>query len=230
MRRVHVVIFAFLCTFLLTGCIKFDVALEINKDATVSGSMIFAISDSLAGLDDGNSNEDNLVEQSINTEAEGVTTSEYKEGGFTGTKYTFDRVPFEEFNKSGAGDEDSLKLIRDGNRLTVKGILDFSSEETSQDTEEFALGEDFAESLLSGIDLNISIKFPVRVLESTGTISEDGRTVTWKPKWGEKVDLTTTVEIPSNSPVVIIISILGLLAVLISLFFVYKKSRKTKRK
>ena len=228
MKKIQIAIYTILCSILLSGCIKFDVALEINRDATVSGDIVFALSDSLASLGGGGSNEDNLVSESINTEANGVTASEYKEGGFTGTKYSFDRVPFEEFNKNGTSDENALKLIKDGNKLTVKGILDFSTEEVDQDTDTF--GEEFAANILSSFDINISIKFPVKVLESTGTISEDGRTVTWKPKWGEKVDLTTTVEIPSTSPILIVIGIVALLILITVGIILLSKNRIKKKK
>jgi hypothetical protein len=119
-------------------------------------------------------------------------------------------------------------LIKDGNKLTVKGILDFSTEEVDQDTDTF--GEEFAENILSSFDINISIKFPVKVLESTGTISEDGRTVTWKPKWGEKVDLTTTVEIPSRSPILIVIGIVVLLILITVGIILLSKNRIKKKK
>ena len=204
-----------------------DMNLVINKDSTVSGSMIFAISDSLAGLAETNSDESNPLEDAINTEAEGITESEYKSGGYTGTKYTFDRVPFEDWNKDNADGESSFKLIRDGNLLTVKGVFDLSDGENEDSGNDLgAFGDEFAKSITSSFDINISVKFPVKVLESTGSISDDGMTVTWKPKYGDKVDLTTTVEIPSGFQVIYLFMILGLLGVAASVFFILKKSRK----
>jgi hypothetical protein len=68
---------------------------------------------------------------------------------------------------------------------------------------------------------------PVKVLESTGKISEDGMTVSWKPKYGEKVDISTTVEIPSGFQFIYLIIILGLLGVGALIFLILRKSRKT---
>jgi hypothetical protein len=205
-----------------------DVNLIINKDATVSGSMVFAVADSLAGLSEDNSNDSDPLKDSFNTEAEGVTESEYKSGGYTGTKYTFDRIPFEEFNKGNSEGENEFKLIQDGNRLTIKGLVDFSQTDSEDPSSDLgAWGDEFAKSITSSFDINISVKFPVKVLESTGKISDDGMTVSWKPKYGEKVDISTTVEIPSGFQFIYLIIILGLLGVGALIFLILRKSRKT---
>lgn len=203
-----------------------DINLVINKDATVSGNMIFAISDSLAEMGDQTTEDSNPLQDSINTEAEGVTESEYKSGGYTGTKYTFDRVPFDKFNSEGSTDEGSLTLLREGNKLTVKGFIDLSNEETDSSAGDLGdWGDALAQSLTSSFDMNITIKFPVRVIESTGKISDDGLTVTWEPTYGEKLDLTTTVEIPSGVPAPLIVLGLALLIGSASGFVFYKKRR-----
>ncbi len=76
-------------------------------------------------------------------------------------------------------------------------------------------------------DLDISVKFPVKVLSTTGTISEDGRTVSWKPQLGEKVDLTTTVELP-NQNFILVGVIAGIIALVTALLFFILRSRRKK--
>ena len=49
-RKVAATFAAILASFLLTGCIKLDMDLTINKDRTVSGTVIGAVSDYLAEL------------------------------------------------------------------------------------------------------------------------------------------------------------------------------------
>jgi hypothetical protein len=227
MRRLIALSAIFSSCLLLTSCIKMDVNLVINKDATVSGSMIFAVSDSLAEFGNDNSEESNPLEDAINTDAEGVTESVYKSDGYTGTKYTFDRIPFEEFNKGNTDGGNGFQLIQEGNRVTVKGSLDLStadSQDSNSDLGEW--GDEFAKSITSTFDININVKFPVKVLESTGTISDDGMSVSWKPKYGEKVDLTTTVELPSGFQIVYLIIGIGLVGVGITVFLILRKSRK----
>jgi hypothetical protein len=219
MHKLRLVIALLLSTILLTGCIKMDLALEINSDKTVSGTLIYAISDALSEL--GTTSEDtDPTADLFDTSAEGVTVSEYKEDGYTGTKITLDRVPISAFNKQG-GESGGFQIIRDENLITLKGELDLSSGDTD-DSDISEWGDALAKSLFATADLNISVKFPVKVLSTTGTISEDGRTVSWKPQLGEKVDLTTTVELPNRNLILIGIAAAALLLLIIAFLVVFK--------
>lgn len=192
--------------FLLTGCIKFDMALEVNKDSTVSGTVIFAMSDALASLAGAGSTDSiTPTDGLVDSKAEGVTTSKYSEGGFTGQKITLDRVPFSEFTKGG-GKEGDLAITKVGNLITLNGFLDLSSSDTSTQNGSDELSKDMAASMMSSADLKVSIKFPAQVIKSTGTISEDGRSVSWVPKFGEKLDLATTVQLPSSNGISLIMA------------------------
>ena len=196
-----------------------DLALEINSDKSVSGTLIYAISDALSEL--GTTSEDtDPTADLFDTSAEGVTVSEYKEDGYTGTKITLDRVPISAFNKQG-GESGGFQIIRDENLITLKGELDLSSGDTD-DSDISEWGDALAKSLFATADLNISVKFPVKVLSTTGTISEDGRTVSWKPQLGEKVDLTTTVELPNRNLILIGIAAAALLLLIIAFLVVFK--------
>ena len=219
MHKLRLVIALLLSTILLTGCVKMDLALEINSDKTVSGTLIYAISDALSEL--GTTSEDtDPTADLFDTSAEGVTVSEYKEDGYTGTKITLDRVPISAFNKQG-GESGGFQIIRDENLITLKGELDLSSGD-NEDSDISEWGDALAKSLFATADLNISVKFPVKVLSTTGTISEDGRTVSWKPQLGEKVDLTTTVELPNRNLILIGIAAAALLLLIIAFLVVFK--------
>lgn len=219
MHKLRLVIALLLSTILLTGCVKMDLALEINSDKTVSGALIYAISDALSEL--GTTSEDtDPTADLFDTSAEGVTVSEYKEDGYTGTKITLDRVPISAFNKQG-GESGGFQIIRDENLITLKGELDLSSGDTD-DSDISEWGDALAKSLFATADLNISVKFPVKVLSTTGTISEDGRTVSWKPQLGEKVDLTTTVELPNRNLILMGIAAAALLLLIIAFLVVFK--------
>jgi hypothetical protein len=178
----------------LSSCVKLDLNLEINKDSTVSGTMIFALVDSLAAMGDSTQEEESPTDSFVSPTTKGVKVTEYKEDGYTGQKFTLDRVPFSEFGKDSSGESD-FKVKRTGNKITVTGFLDLGSGEDSSSGSDW--GDALAKSIMSSADLKISIKFPAKVLKSTGEISEDGKTVTWRPELGEKVDLTTTVELPT---------------------------------
>ena len=223
MNKLRILIVILFTSVLLTGCVKMDLALEINADKTVSGSLIYAISDGLAELGT-TSDETDPTTDLFDTSAEGVTVTEYKENGYTGTKVILDRVPMSAFNKEG-GESGGFQIIREENRITLKGELDLSTEETEgSDIDEW--GDALAKSLFATADLKISVKFPVKVLSTTGTISQDGRTVTWKPQLGEKVDLTTTVELPNKNFILLGIIGAAIILALIILLIVMKARKK----
>jgi hypothetical protein len=200
-------------------------ALEVHKDSTVSGTMIFALSDSLAAMADESSDTSDAAAGLVDENTEGVTVVDYKEGGFTGKKYIFSHVPFKAFNEGGTKDGE-LRFKRDGDKITISGNLDMG--EASPGSEEDDWGAEFTKSLMATADLNISIKFPAKVISSTGTISADGTTVSWKPKFGEKLDLTTTVQIPSSSLIAIVVGALGLILIIIIAILVVNSRRKKK--
>jgi len=207
----------------LSSCVKLDMNLEINKDSTVSGTMIFAVVDSLAAMGDSTQEEESPTDSFVNPTTKGVKATEYKEGGYTGQKLTLDRVPFSEFGKNSSGESD-FKVKRVGNKITVSGFLDLSTGEDASSGSDW--GDALAQSIMSSADLKISIKFPAKVLKSTGEIGEDGKSVTWRPELGEKVDLTTTVELPTAKIGAVIGGLLALIALAGAGIFVLVRRKK----
>jgi hypothetical protein len=223
MRKIATLIGIIGLTLSLTSCVKLDMSLEVNKDSTVSGTMIFALVDSLAEMGDTSKENDSPTDSFVNPTAKGVTVSDYKQGGYTGQKFTLDHVPFSEFG-NGEGADSDFKIKRAGNRITVSGFLDLSSGDTGDSGSEW--GDALAKSILSSADLRISIKFPAKVVASTGEISEDKQSVTWRPKMGEKVDLTTTVEIPSLKVGLLVGAAASLMAIVGGVAFLISRRKK----
>ena len=204
----------------LTGCVKFDLDLVVNKDSTISGSMIFAVSDTLASLGETeNSTETDVSDELIDPKTKGVSIEEYKKGGFTGQKITLDRVPFSEFQKG--GESGDLTITREGDLITLNGFLDLAMDEGAQSEDIWAA--ELAKSLFSSADLGIRITFPFEVVSTQGELSEDRRTVTWEPKIGDRVDLTTTVKIPSLIPIIPIAAAAVLLLLIIIIVLIRRK-------
>lgn len=211
--------------FLLTGCVKFDVDLVVNKDSTVSGTMIFAISDALNSLGQGNESENmDVTDELVDPNTKGVSVEEYDQGGFKGEKITLDNVPFSEFQKG--GDSGDLTITREGNLITLNGFLDLSMEDTGNSEDEFS--QAIASSLFASADLRIRISFPAPVVSTTGELSEDRRTVTWEPKIGDRLDLTTTVELPS--PPIFLFAGIGILVFLVMLLILFGVKRQKNKK
>ena len=199
-RKVVAIIAAIVSTFLLTGCIKLDMDLTVNRDRTVSGTVIGAVSDYLAAMaeesDDTSSNSlTSELDSLFDENTPGVTVKEYKSGGFTGQQYILDHVAISELSGDGA-DADSFNIKIVGNQVNVSGVLDLSmDEDTSSSLELF--GGDLAKSLFSSAQMRIAVRFPGKVISSSGEISADGKQVIWTPVIGERNELSATVELPN---------------------------------
>ncbi len=194
--------FAVFCiplAFLLTGCIKLDMALTVNKDKTMSGTVVLAFADSLATLgtnsDLSGTSSTGGLDNMIDKKAKGVSVSKYHQGGFTGEKVTFDHSPLKSFSSASQKDG-SFAIDVKGNRAYISGTFDLSSTGT-QSSNSSSTDDALTKAMFAGAQFRISVTFPGKITKSTGEISQDRRTVTWNPTFGEKTNLATTVALDS---------------------------------
>lgn len=215
--------------FLLTGCVKMDIALTVNKDKTMNGTVVIAIADSLAALDtssgssgtSGTGGLDNLVDK----KAKGVTVSKYHQGGFTGEKVTFDHAPLKAFSSSSQKDG-SFAIDVKGDKAFITGALDLSTTGT-QSSDASSMDDTLAKAMFAGAQFRITVTFPGKITKSTGEISKDRRTVTWNPSFGDKTDLATTVAL-DTPPNLILLAVGGaLLIALIAWLIILNRKKKT---
>ena len=186
---------------ILTGCIKLNMNLGINSDDTVSGSIQFGVQKELLDLT-GQSVEDLLgTAAPFPSDAPGVTVEPFDDGEFAGQEFTFDSVPLDEFNSGGfagtgaAGlsgvtgtSGDTLNISREGDTFVVTGVLDMSSG-LSGATGPF--GGSGGADLFQTADIRIAITFPGEVIQAGGG-QVDGNTVTYVPKFGERLEIDAT--------------------------------------
>ena len=74
--------------------------------------------------------------------------------------------------------------------------MDLSSTGT-QSSDPTSTDDALTKAMFASAQFRISVTFPGKVSKSTGEISQDRRTVTWNPAFGEKTDLATTVDLDS---------------------------------
>ncbi len=222
MKKIAAALALVLASLTLTSCVKMDINLIVNEDATVSGYTIFAFEKSLAEMagSDSSSPADDL----INTDAKGVTVTKYDQDGFVGEKYTFQNVPFSEFSKSSSA-EGQLAFTLDGNLVSVTGALDFTSGDGSEESDPYT--DSIAKSMMALAQLDIAITFPGKIVKTTGQISEDGHTVTWTPVLGEKLDLATTVELPGGTSLILPLAGLAALVAAGAVIFLIARRKKS---
>jgi phosphatidylinositol mannoside-binding LppM-like protein len=204
---------------LLSACIKLDMNLTVNSDDTVDGTIIFALNKQLIQLS-GQSADDLLGSSGpIATDAPGVSTSPYEDDEFQGQKITLDNVPLSRFNDENNG-QDSLRIEHQGDTYVVSGALDLS--QTGASGASGVTGLPDAQQLFASAQMKVSITFPGPVTESNGKV--DGNTVTWVPKFGQRLELhavadasgggssTTLILLIVAAVVVILAVILGVIA------------------
>jgi len=206
-------------TVMLSGCVRLGIDLQVNKNKTVSGTMVFALADSLAAL--GGSSTSLTQGGLIDSKTPGVTTLPYSKDGFTGQEYVLKDVPISAFKPM--GQDNSFSISETPTRITVSGYLDLSSTSGGDATSSL-----LASSILSTADIHVTIKFPYDVVSSTGVISSDRRTVTWHPKLGEKTKLEAVIAIPSGSIAIEIVGVVVvvLLAIAVGAFIGRQRKRK----
>jgi hypothetical protein len=208
----------------LSGCIRLNMDLKVNDDGTVSGAIVFAVSDALAGLGSGTTDNGLGTTPMVDPKAKGVTEVPYKEGGFTGQKFILNHTPLSAL-ENGQNKEGSISIVRSGKHIRVSGFLDLTMKDQGTSDPLGALSGDFAASMFAGADLRISITVPGKIVKSTGEISADGKTVTWRPKMGQKTDLATTVDLPSV-PWTLIGGGVALLIALLTALLVIRSQKK----
>ncbi len=207
-------------TLMLSGCVRLGIDLEISKNKTVSGTMVFALEDSLAALGGAGTS----LPQSglIDAKTPGVTVHPYSKDGFTGQEYVLNNVPISAFKPK--GQDDSFSITETPSRITVNGYLDLSSTSGGDATSSL-----LASSILSTADIHVTIKFPYDVISSTGVISSDHRTVTWRPKLGEKTQLQAVIAIPSASNILDIVGVVVVVILGVALGALLGRQRKRKK-
>lgn len=201
----------------LAGCMKVDMDMTLSEDDTVSGSIVMAVSNSLAetmGMEPGELWKQAGGELSQNL-PEGTSQEPYSDDEYTGTKYTFTEAPISQI--SGEGGED-LSITRDGDDYVVDGTMNLSE------------GADQLKSLPQNVqdafDVTLAITFPGPVSDATGAV--DGNTVTWTPKVGENTEIHAVGSATAGSsfPWWIVGLVVGLVVIGLVVWFVVRNNRR----
>jgi hypothetical protein len=179
---------------LLSGCIKAHQELVLHEDNTVSGTIVFALSRSLAELAGGDVDE--LLSQMDEGDSpvpEGVEydSAPYDDDEYVGREYTFSNAPLETFDAA----SEEVSIVREGDTFVVSGTLDLSGEEF--DPSQAPGGQE----ILDSFDVRIAVTFPGPVESANGEIS--GKTVSWEPSLGERLEMSavgSAIESGGGSP------------------------------
>jgi LppM domain len=172
----------------LTGCIKIDLALDINENEAIDGEIILALSRELAQLT-GQSREQLIgqFEADVMRDApEGVTKESYRTEGLEGTRLILDDVPVDAFDPI----EETLSIVHEGDHYVVNGMFDLAA--VSDLGELSDLNKTSFEGVADTMDVRIAITFPGEVVDHNGELA--GQTVTWIPTGVEAIEIYARAE------------------------------------
>lgn len=187
----------------LAGCVRFQADLTLTPGNTVDGSIVVAV---LVSEDTDEAREQALgaasqIEADLLgslRDASGVTTSEYEQDDYLGSRIILDDVALDAFSGQS---EDSLKIVRDGDDYVFTGAIDFSGEaETDEES-----GEDD--------NLTVTVAFPGEVTEHNGDL--EGTTVSWSTAIDQRLEMSARgAATPAGPPILLIVGI-ALVALLV---------------
>jgi hypothetical protein len=228
LRRIWGIIAVSLSTVLLTtGCIKLEMDMTVATDDTVSGTMVFAISKSLAEMGAEESESATTPEtDSLLANAENVKVEPFDDGEFVGSSYSFEALPLAQFAPQ-VGDNSAFAMERQGNNIVISGVLDTSTE--GQELEENPFADSITEGFAASTSIRVSVTLPGEIIETNGQV--DGQTITWNGSFGEKLEIQAIAVSPLASPVNWLLVggiggiVLGLVGLLVTWLSVRKKQK-----
>lgn len=176
---------------LTTGCVKLDTDLDVHSDDTVSGTVIVALDKSLASKVKSNE-PDTFTPPSRSELPPGADAAEWADDTYQGFKITYNEVRLADLNKvadanaSATGAESWRGGFRithdDGDYTFTWDLSDLGTVSANGGADQ--VGSASARRALRSADTRAQITFPGKVEKTNGTVGDDGRTVTWRPKLG----------------------------------------------
>ncbi|WP_181310986.1 LppM family (lipo)protein [Nocardioides campestrisoli] len=147
-----------------------------------------------------------MTEEMFPTEdlPEGAEVEAYEDDKFLGQTMTFTRISVGELGDlvAATSDEEAAdsqpgkgwSLTREGDTYVFEGNADFSEEGAEEEADAMGM-----EGLFEDSELRIAVTFPGSVVDSNGEV--DGNTVTWRPAFGETLEMRAEAAASEEFPV-----------------------------
>lgn len=208
---------------LTTGCMKFDMSLQVSDKDTVSGSVVFAISDSvMQALGSAGGDTSSLDTSKILKDAKfDAKASVYKDGKYTGTQVDFADVPLDEFD---TGDNsDTLSIVRDGDNIVVSGALDMSGGADPASIEE-AMSNPLTAAYFKDVAITVSVTLPGEIKSTNG--EQAGNKITWTGEYGKKIQIDAVAYAPKGNPAVVVVGALVAVVIIAGVVLLVLRNKK----
>lgn len=174
-KKISIIILFFLCTTILTGCMRFTTKVKVKTNGKADISIIYAISKELSEMGGKTFSKDEV--ESI--EAKGWQCDNYSEDNFVGYRMSKNDVDLYELANAinNSGEEslnpDQFKVQKNGFNYIIdwKMLNDEQKEQMNTYKNYFNI---------SGGYMSFVLELPFRATNSNATsVSEDGKTLKW---------------------------------------------------
>lgn len=186
---------------LLSGCFDLHQSFTVNDDSTASYEMNLRLSSAmismLAMADSGDGQDENLttricndnelINKDIPEDMDVAVKSFFKEDNLvcnykiTGPLERFSELNMRGDTEQGGGDLVAIVLL-DDNQIQITSVFDFSEWDPAQDEDDEPMNEmakQMMGAMMAGRTMRWSVTAP-QIIESSGEVSDDGRTATWE--------------------------------------------------
>lgn len=195
-----------LATVTLGSCVTFAADLVVDTSDRVSGSIVVAYPQEIAIL----VSEDPQLSgwQKRYESLPGVSIRGVDRGGQVGNEVVLTNIPIEDFSTAGSG-QPPIRIIREGDNLSISGELDFTGYGDEADENEQMFSANF--SLFTPADLRVSITVPGEIRSTNGTVDDETNTITWRLRLGQDNLMEASVfsPLPAAPPAMLLWAIAG---------------------
>ena len=253
-KSILVVVLILIIPLLLTGCLKGDFHVKINRDGSADlnykiGFNSYLIS-MLESADD--SDEDIIESLKKDLEDEGFEVTYYKENDISGViakkhQESLDDLSIDIFQQNltaetNGSEANAAEIDSNINKITVnkgffqneyivKANFDLTSMQTENNNSEGTegdtnqLGKGIADAMLNQIDLNFILTLPVKPENHNASqVTNEGKTLTWNLKPGANNEVKVEAKVLNFRNMSLLI--VGLLVLIALITFYYYKNRQ----
>lgn len=238
MKKIRSLLLVLIMVFSLTGCVKYNINMNVNKDKSVDFEMIYALQSSMTNSLESISEDDeyDLAEEESSNEVDideykyledqGFKIEAFEEDASAGVKISkkfknIDDISSTEkkeidinkmFTKEENTKNEFIFFIKKGNKYIADLIFDFSSEDDDTDYSSYQ----------SYFDMKYTVTLPKKTISNNADeVSEDGKTLTWNLKYGSKNEVKYEFTFDNSNNMLYIIC--GIVALLIIIAIIVKK-------
>lgn len=229
MKKIFKLITLLSLVFILTGCVKENINMEIGKDKRVNLTIISATKNSM-------SSEINPSKIADNLENKGFIKEPYKEDSWNGYKLTKEYESIDDISTTDTITVELSDLLDENNEdisyYFQKKESFFKTTYIANFTIDINANEDgSANEEINGYKDTVDLKYTVTLpnpstKQNTTNISQDGRTLTWILEYG-KVNKINYQFSMTNNRTYILISIIFIILVAFLTYFILKSNNKT---